>query len=73
MAEAIKGLFTSNPSLNRVNILGLIVLLISVLVAAFAGKIAQRFPEEKRDGAKIGFKFLSLGICVIGVLIAIFL
>ena len=73
MAEAIKGLFTSNPSLNRVNILGLIVLLISVLVSAFAGRIARHFPEEKRDGAKIGFKVLSLGICIIGVLIAIFL
>lgn len=72
MADGIKGLFSSNPGIDRVNILGLIVLLISVLVAAFAGKIAQHFPEEKRDGAKIGFKLLSLGICIIGVIIAIF-
>lgn len=71
MAEAIRGLFTSSPSLDRVNFLGLIVLFISVLVAAFAGKLAILFPEEKRDGAKIGFKFASLGICIIGVIIAI--
>ena len=73
MAEAVKGIFTSSPSLGRVNILGLIVLLVSVLVAAFAGRIALRFPEEKREGAKVGFKLLSLGICIIGVIIAIFL
>ena len=66
------GLFSSAPSLARVNILGLIVLLVSVLVAALAGKIAARFPEEKRAGAKISLKLLSLGICVIGVFIAIF-
>ena len=71
MAEAIKGLFTSAPSLGRINILGLIVLVLSVLVAAFAGRLALLFPEEKRDGAKIGFKLLSFGICVIGVIIAI--
>jgi hypothetical protein len=72
MAEAIRGLFSSRPSLDRVNILGLIVLLISVLVAALAGRLAKLFPEERREGAKIGFKLLSLGICIVGVIIAIY-
>ena len=71
MAEAIRGFFSSPPGLDRVNILGLIVLAVSVLVAAFAGRLARLFPEEKRDGAKIGFKIVSLGICIVGAIIAI--
>jgi hypothetical protein len=71
MAEAIKGLFSSAPDIGRANPFGLIVMILSVLLAAFAGRLARLFPEKKRAGAAIALKLSSLVVCAAGAAISV--
>ena len=72
MADVIKGLFSAAPGLERVNIFGLIVMVLGVALTALAGKLSRRFPEAKQENMRVIFKLSSLVICVIGFAIAVY-
>ena len=71
MAEFIQGLFSSNPGIERVNPIGLIVMAVSILATIFADQLACLFGEERRDHAFYGIKLASVIICIAGLVIAI--
>jgi len=71
MAEFINGLFSSNPSISRVNPIGLIVMVIAVLATIFADRLSCLFGEEKRDRAFFAIKLASVIFCIAGLVIAI--
>lgn len=71
MAEAIKGLFSSAPGLERVNIIGLIVMLIAAFVAIGANRLSGLFPGDKQEKMFFAFKLASIFICVAGFVIAV--
>lgn len=71
MAEAIKGLFSSAPGLERVNPIGLIVMLAAAAVAIGANRLSGLFPSEKQQKMFFAFKLASILICVAGFVIAV--
>ena len=71
MAEAIKGLFSSAPGLERVNPIGLIVILAAAAVAIGANRLSGLFPGEKQEKMFFAFKLASILICVAGFVIAV--
>ena len=62
MADILKKLFSAAPGLDRVNISGLIVMLLGVILLVFSGAVSGRLAAQKRDSAKILLKLLSLVI-----------
>ena len=72
MADAIKGLFSAAPGLERVNLFGLIVMALGVLLTALAGRISRKLPSHKQESGRIIIKLSSLVICVIGFAIAVY-
>lgn len=72
MADILKKLFSAAPDLDRVNISGLIVMLLGVILLVFSGAVSGRLAAQNRDSAKILLKLLSLVICVIGFAIALY-
>ena len=72
MADILEKLFTAAPGLDRVNISGLIVMLLGVILLVFSSAVSGRVAAEKRDSAKILLKLVSLVICVIGFAIALY-
>ena len=72
MADMIRGWFSGAPGFDRVNIPGLIVMLVGVGITFLASKFARRVPEAKREGARIIFKFSGLVICMAGFAIALY-
>lgn len=71
MAEMIKGLLSSAPGLERVNPVGLIVLLLGTLLTIFANRLAGLFPAERQERMFFAFKLASILICVAGFVIAV--
>lgn len=71
MAEVIGKLFSSAPSLERVNPLGLIVMALGALLAVSAKRISRALPEEKRPRVFIALKLASVLICIAGFVTAI--
>lgn len=71
MAEAIKGLFASAPGLERVNLIGLIVMLAAAALAVCANRLSGLFPDEKQEKMFFIFKLASILICVAGFIIAV--
>jgi len=72
MAEFINRLFSSNPGIERVNPVGLIVMLAGVIATMLADKLSCLFGEEKRDSAFFAIKLASVIICIAGFVIAIY-
>ena len=72
MAEFIGGLFTAKAGIERVNIIGLIVMALGVILTLSAKRAAQMLPENKRNHGYIAFKLASVLICIAGFVIAIF-
>ncbi len=72
MAEFIQNLFSSAPGIERVNIFGLIVMLIGVIVTMTADRTSCLFSDEKRDKAFFAIKLASVIICIAGFVIAIY-
>lgn len=71
MAEYIKGLFSSNPGIERVNPFGLIVMAIGVIVTLFANKLAALIFKDKQNQGFFVLKLASILICVAGFIIAV--
>jgi hypothetical protein len=72
MADILRNLFSAAPGLHRVNISGLIVMLVGAILLLVSGAASARFAEEKRENAKIILKLVSLVICVAGFAIALY-
>lgn len=69
MAEWITGLFSSAPSLERVDPIGLIVLILGAGLALFADGF---FPKAEARKKALLTRLGGLAACVAGTLIAIF-
>ena len=71
MADFINGLFSSNPGIERVNPIGLIVMAVGVLITIFANKLAEAIFKDKQNHGFFMIKLASILICVAGFIIAV--
>jgi len=71
MAEFIEGLFTATPGIERVNMIGLIVMAIGIIVTISANWLAAVLFKDKQDRGFFVIKLASILICVAGFIIAI--
>lgn len=71
MADFINGLFSSNPGIERVNFIGLIVMAIGVLITLFANKLAEMIFKCNQNRGFFVVKLASILICVAGFIIAV--
>ena len=71
MADFINGLFSSNPGIERVNPIGLIVMAIGVLTTLFANKLAELIFKDNQNRGFFVIKLASILICVAGFIIAV--
>ena len=71
MAEFIGNLFSSNPGLERVRMIGLIVMAFGVFVTIFANKLAEIIFKDKQDRGFFVIKLASVLICIAGFIIAV--
>lgn len=70
MVDAIRGLFTSTPGVDRINVIGLIVMAISLAVSIFAGKISQALGEKEHGKKFRRIKLACLLVCIVGFIVA---
>lgn len=71
MAEFINGLFSSAPGIERVNPIGLIVMLLGAVLTMCANRLSGLFAAEKQDRMFFAFKLASILICIAGFVIAV--
>ena len=71
MADFINGLFSSNPGIEKVNPIGLIVMAIGVLTTLFANKLAELIFKDNQNRGFFVIKLASILICVAGFIIAV--
>ena len=71
MAEWIRKIRNAGISFDRINIFGLIVLLIGAVICFSAGFTAKKIFPGKQNAAKV-IKLVSLVICVTGFIITIY-
>lgn len=67
----MSNVFSGGISLERVNPLGLVLMLLSVVCLIAAPSIAKRRPEEQRTRAEMLIRILAILVCCAGALIAI--
>lgn len=71
MAEWFEKVKNAGISLDRINIFGLIVLLVGAVLCFCGKKLAARFFPE-RGSASALIKLIALAICIAGFIIAIY-
>lgn len=71
MAEWIRSLFSSPPSLRRADPIGLIVLLAGVLAAILAGPISRKAEETKQPKIRTALKLAGMLLTMLGALITV--
>ena len=71
MAEWFEKVKSAGISLERINIFGLIVLVIGAITCFCAGEIANKL-FANRDAAPKAIKLISLAVCVVGFIITVY-
>lgn len=57
--------------MERVNPIGLVLMIVAVVLAAVAERISKRYPQEKQLQIKNILRLVASLICCVGALIAI--
>lgn len=71
MAEFLKGLVKGAPSLDRVNIIGLIVAILGMLMNIVSGPLSRKFFSKDPETGKLVVKLAGFVVCIIGFAIAV--
>lgn len=71
MSDGWFGIFSGKFSMERVNPIGLVLMIVAVVLAAVAERISKRYPQEKQLQIKNILRLVASLICCVGALIAI--